>query len=136
MDFIDRFFYEELIPYLQPILLLSDKIAPFLQDGAIYLAVKLYKKRDHVDPAKKKRARYALVNIPREQLPRFIELPGVKERHSIIFLDDIVKMNLDALFPGYQIDSITNGVHSATWVCEDFKELYDKYIPGWQKDPF
>ena len=105
MDFIDRFFHEELIPYLQPILLLSDKIAPFLQDGAIYLAVKLYKKRDHVDPAKKKRARYALVNIPREQLPRFIELPGVKERHSIIFLDDIVKMNLDALFPGYQIDS-------------------------------
>lgn len=104
-DFIDRFFHEEVIPYLQPILLLSDKVSPFLQDGAIYLAIKLYKKRVPADPAKKKRARYALVNIPGEQLPRFIELPGVKERHSIVFLDDIVKMNLDTLFPGYQIDS-------------------------------
>jgi starch phosphorylase len=40
------------------------------------------------------------------------------------------------MFPGYSIDSITNGVHSATWVCEHFKNLYDKYMPGWIKDPF
>jgi starch phosphorylase len=40
------------------------------------------------------------------------------------------------MFPRYQIDSITNGIHSATWVCESFKKLYDKYIPGWISDPF
>ncbi|MFQ6104626.1 MAG: alpha-glucan family phosphorylase [Candidatus Glassbacteria bacterium] len=39
------------------------------------------------------------------------------------------------MFPGYPIDSITNGVHSSTWACESFKELYDKYIPGWMNDP-
>ncbi|MEW6008795.1 MAG: alpha-glucan family phosphorylase [Candidatus Omnitrophota bacterium] len=41
-----------------------------------------------------------------------------------------------SMFPGYSIESITNGVHSLTWVCDSFKKLYDKYIPGWSNDPF
>ncbi|MBM3707594.1 MAG: alpha-glucan family phosphorylase [Actinobacteria bacterium] len=40
------------------------------------------------------------------------------------------------LYPNYPIDSITNGIHSATWICESFKELYNKYIPEWAHDPF
>jgi len=40
------------------------------------------------------------------------------------------------MFPGYHIDSITNGVHSATWVCDSFKNLYDKYISGWRNESF
>ena len=40
------------------------------------------------------------------------------------------------MFPGYQIHSITNGVHSVTWTSPPFKNLFDKYIPGWRKDPF
>jgi len=40
------------------------------------------------------------------------------------------------MFPGYSIDSITNGVHSFTWTSDSFKRLYDKYIPGWAIDAF
>jgi len=40
------------------------------------------------------------------------------------------------LFAGYVIDSITNGVHAATWVAEPFQELYDRYIPAWRQDNF
>lgn len=39
------------------------------------------------------------------------------------------------LFPGYEIYAITNGVHSFTWTCQSFKQLYDKYIPGWANEP-
>jgi starch phosphorylase len=39
------------------------------------------------------------------------------------------------MFPGYQIHAITNGVHSYTWTCENFKRLYDKYLPGWANEP-
>jgi glycogen phosphorylase len=39
------------------------------------------------------------------------------------------------MFPGYKINSITNGVHSYTWTCDSFKRLYDKYIPGWANEP-
>lgn len=40
------------------------------------------------------------------------------------------------LFPGYQIESITNGVHAGRWVGEPFARLYDKYLPGWRVDPY
>ncbi|MBK7381037.1 MAG: alpha-glucan family phosphorylase [Ignavibacteriales bacterium] len=41
-----------------------------------------------------------------------------------------------SMFPEYSIESITNGVHSFTWVCDSFKMLYDKYIPDWKNDSF
>lgn len=36
------------------------------------------------------------------------------------------------MFPDYPIYSITNGVHSETWTCDEFKKTYDKYIPNWR----
>ena len=38
------------------------------------------------------------------------------------------------LFPEYQIDAITNGVHAPTWVSEPFQELLDKNIQHWRRD--
>lgn len=40
-----------------------------------------------------------------------------------------------AMFPGYPIDSITNGIHAFTWSSESFRRLYDRYIPAWRNDP-
>lgn len=52
---------------------------------------------------------------------------GVAKRHGEVSRQ---------MFPGYSIDSITNGVHSYTWTADSFKKLYDKYIPGWTTDSF
>ncbi len=41
-----------------------------------------------------------------------------------------------SMFPGYSIDSITNGVHTPTWVSEPFQRLFDKHLPGWRSDPY
>ena len=40
------------------------------------------------------------------------------------------------MFAQYEIDSITNGVHSATWASSPFQELFDKHIPDWRRDNF
>ncbi len=40
------------------------------------------------------------------------------------------------MFPGYTIDSITNGVHSATWTSEPFQRLFDAHMPGWRADSY
>ncbi len=40
-----------------------------------------------------------------------------------------------AMFPGFTIDAISNGVHSTTWTAQPFQELYDKFLPGWRDDP-
>ncbi len=52
---------------------------------------------------------------------------GVAKKHG-----EVSRM----MFPGYSIDSITNGVHSTTWVSEPFKRIFDKYLPGWRSDPY
>ena len=39
------------------------------------------------------------------------------------------------MFPGYQINAITNGVHSYTWTSDSFKQIFDKYLPGWANEP-
>ncbi len=40
------------------------------------------------------------------------------------------------MFPEYEIDSITNGVHAGRWASEPFQQLYDRYINGWREDNF
>ncbi len=37
------------------------------------------------------------------------------------------------MFPDYPVHAITNGVHSETWTSDEFKRLFDKYIPNWRK---
>jgi starch phosphorylase len=39
------------------------------------------------------------------------------------------------IFPGYNIQEITNGVHSYTWTCQYFRELFDAHIRGWANEP-
>jgi glycogen phosphorylase len=38
------------------------------------------------------------------------------------------------MFPGWAIDSVTNGVHAVTWVSPAFAKLYDARIPEWRTD--
>ncbi len=57
-------------------------------------------------------------------LSRFVN--GVAKKHGEVSR---------ALFPGYEISAITNGVHSFTWTGPDMAALYDAYLPGWANDP-
>ncbi len=55
------------------------------------------------------------------------------------FINGVAKFHGEvsrSMFPGYHIESITNGVHSAFWTSRSFHELYDKHLPGWKSDPF
>ena len=38
------------------------------------------------------------------------------------------------MFPSFPIDSITNGVHAATWTAPAFAKVFDKRIPEWRAD--
>ena len=50
---------------------------------------------------------------------------GVAKRHREIS---------QHMFAHYRIDSITNGIHVATWASEPIRELFDRHIPGWRTD--
>jgi starch phosphorylase len=38
------------------------------------------------------------------------------------------------MFPSYPINSITNGVHAATWTGQPFQQLFDRHMPEWRRD--
>jgi starch phosphorylase len=40
------------------------------------------------------------------------------------------------MFPDHQVDSITNGVHAATWTSDSFAHLFDQYITNWREENF
>jgi polyphosphate kinase len=96
-QFIEQFFQDNLLPYVQPVVLLKNKVRPFLNNGALYLCLDLEEKED---PNKQV---YAIVQVPSNYFPRFIEVPPRGSDHELIMLDDIVRHNIKGLFPGYNI---------------------------------
>ena len=51
---------------------------------------------------------------------------GVAKKHAEVS---------NAMFPGYRVHAITNGVHPFTWTAESFRQLYNHYIPSWCHEP-
>ncbi len=95
---INRYFLSKVLSYLQPVLLTDGmERTPFLENGALYFILKL--KRNHQD----QQIHYALLNIPSDHLPRFFRLPDIRSKHYIIYLDDIIRLNLNYIFPGFQV---------------------------------
>lgn len=39
-----------------------------------------------------------------------------------------------AMFPGQQVEAITNGVHSVTWAAPATAAVFDRHLPGWRRD--
>lgn len=51
---------------------------------------------------------------------------GVAKKHAEVS---------NAMFPGYRVHAITNGVHPFIWAASGFRQLYDQYLPGWCHEP-
>ena len=51
---------------------------------------------------------------------------GVARRHAEVSAK---------LFPGYRVRAITNGVHPYFWTAASFRQLYDRFVPGWCHEP-
>jgi len=96
--FVENYFKEFMLPFVQPVLLVKNKIRPFLNNAALYLTLWMRPKEDGKAPDE-----YAIVKIPSDHLPRFIKLPSSGERHDVIMLDDIVRHSVSWMFPGYEI---------------------------------
>ena len=95
-EFAENYFHRYMLPYVQPVLLVGGKIRPFLNNAALYLTI--YMRDLETD-----KTAYALVKIPSDHLPRFINLPSPRNEKHLIMLDDIVRHNVSFMFPGYEI---------------------------------
>ena len=101
-DFVRRFFLDEIFPYLAPVPADRQRVVSFLRDNRLYLAVRLYKKG--VPPVAPGGTEYFVMKLPYSKVPRFIELPKVGADYYLMYIEDIIKANLDVVFPGYDVD--------------------------------
>jgi starch phosphorylase len=66
------------------------------------------------------------LNMTRLALNMSEYINGVAKKHAEIS---------NAMYPGYKVHAITNGVHPFIWSAENFRQLYDHYLPGWCHEP-
>ncbi|CQB86810.1 Polyphosphate kinase [Chlamydia trachomatis] len=94
--FVERYFEEEVFPYLQPVLVSPNLMNVFVRDKRIYLAVYV---RRHSDGQK----RVFMIKLPFTKVARFLRLPDFEGRYSYTFLDEVVRAGLDKIFVGYDV---------------------------------
>ena len=108
-QFIKDFFREEIFPYLQPVPVSKDIIVSFLRDNRLYLAIRVYPKKEGNEGTtsltESRQPLYFVMKQPYAKVPRFIELPSREKNHYLMFTEDIIKANLNLIFPGYDVDS-------------------------------
>ncbi|MDD6208996.1 MAG: polyphosphate kinase 1 [Bacteroidales bacterium] len=129
--FAQKYFAEEIHSQLIPIILNKNTDITFLRDDRLFWAVKLNKKG-----SKREYNRYFIIELP-SSLPRFVVLPSDKTgKIQIIFLDDIIRLNLDRLFFMFNYQQIEAYTFKITRDAEldlddDFsKSLIDKMRAG------
>ena len=96
--FVESYFEDNMLPFVQPVLLIPNMVKIFLNNAALYLAI-IMKPKGQPQALEQ----YAIVKIPSDHLPRFIQLPSSGSVYELIMLDDIVRHNVSILFPGYDI---------------------------------
>jgi polyphosphate kinase len=97
--FIRKFFLDKVFRHIQPVFLngrRNSKIT-FFQPNRLYFVLRLVRRGETSEIG------YAYVNIPVQQVGRFIELPELDGVKYVTFLDKIVRFNLNVLFPGFEI---------------------------------
>lgn len=90
--YIKKIFHESILPGLLTVMLTRNTNLSSLNDGTIYLAVKLYTKD------KSGKSDFALIQIPTDIVSRYIVLPEKGAKKSIIMLDDIIRFCLSDIF--------------------------------------
>lgn len=107
-QFVKKFFEEEVRSNVIPLLIESIPQFPYLREKSIYLGVVM---RKHHDAYQQK---YALIEIPKRSVGRFVLLPSPAGQQHIILLEDVIRFNLPSIFSYFGFDHFTSHVFKVT----------------------
>lgn len=99
-SWLANFFQNEVRPRLVPMMLRSAGDVPALREQFIYLAVMLENIQGQ------RGARYYLIEIPTDILPRFVVLPSKTKQSNILLLEDVVQWGLKSIFATLEPETI------------------------------
>ena len=92
---VDDYYQERLHPLLTPLALDISHPFPFISNNSLNVAVKLRREDGEV--------LYARVKVPVGILPRFVKVPSEGQMKQFVLLENILKDNIGALFPGLEV---------------------------------
>lgn len=92
---ITDIFLSRVLSFIQP-LLLDGKSTFNPANNQLYFASSLKKSQEDL-------IRHAVVNIPSDKLPRFFVLSPEEGMNHVVFIDDIIRENMQIIFPGFEI---------------------------------
>ncbi|ALJ01241.1 hypothetical protein DC20_05575 [Rufibacter tibetensis] len=93
------YFRRTVKPLLVPIIFSTNPSPLFLKDQTVYLMVRLLPKATQDEQVQEQ---YAILEIPTQKHGgRFVQLPIEKGEHYVMLLDDVIRVGLPELFPGF-----------------------------------
>lgn len=97
-NYLQKYFKDKVYPILTPLAIDPTHPFPQLKSLGMNLMVEMRTpyKSDH---------KVAVINIP-ASLPRFINLPTDNGRDEMVLMEDLIKSNVDQLFPGMKIITV------------------------------
>lgn len=94
-DLARDYFFSRALAFLQPVSLRANP-SFFPENNALYFIVE-------VSEENSAESDYFILNIPSSKLERFHKLPMIGDDHYFMFLDDVIRENLDVVFPNRTI---------------------------------
>lgn len=90
--YVTEYFNNELASNLFPVMIDDQKPFPYLKDKASYMYLRLE------SIVLNKKNKYAIIEIPSQNISRFVILPRHGKKHYIMLVDDVIRFNTDQIF--------------------------------------
>ena len=90
-EYLYRYYKDTIEPLVVPIMVKNAPKFPYLKDKSIYLFVAFTSQN-------LKKQQYSLIEIPSQSLSRFVVVPSEGKSKHIIYLDDVIRLNLPHIF--------------------------------------
>jgi polyphosphate kinase len=114
---VREIFLSKVLSFIQPLYMDNNMGKAFYpENNLLYLVVTLKNPDNDL-------LRHAVVNIPSDKLPRFFVLSKADGYEHVIFIDDIVRQNMEIIFPGQDIF----GIYSVKFNRDAELHLEDEY---------
>ncbi|MEY3965773.1 MAG: hypothetical protein RL263_942 [Bacteroidota bacterium] len=107
-QWVKDYFEEKVRTQIVPLMIESMPKTPMLRDRSIYLACMLGSSLNSM------LQRFALIEVPENNLPRFIKLPYSGNETHIILLEDVIRGNLHNLFAPFGFDRFKSYIIKVT----------------------
>ena len=123
--FVRKYFLENVESLITPLIISNIKRFPYLKDRAVYLFTSLEKTSG--------KKLYTLIELPTDEISRFVLLPSQNNGTEIIYLDDIIRFNMPYILSIFSPKNIKSYIIKLTRDAEldlddDFSESYYEKI--------